>query len=90
MNTVLETSSGIITDQRVARCKHPRLRAALTFCPPIKVAQRDFRQEIMEAAQEFCAPEKVCSEFPLHPVAKSVIKVMEFAYSGMRVVFNPF
>ena len=87
MNIVLNTPQVSVADNRLARCKHPRLRQALMFhqpesalsgLPPVKPLKR----------ASVPASKRVISGGP-SVVAQMYVRVMGFLFGGLNLVSVP-
>jgi hypothetical protein len=90
MNTVLNSKEVTITDTRLARCKHPRLRQALMFHPPqsgSQVAKPRLRvTETVSAGKPAGGKTmKTVTSF----AATTFVRVMSFLFDGFQFVTTP-
>jgi hypothetical protein len=93
MNTVLETNEVTVTDNRLARCQHPRLRQALMFHPPrplthnVRPATAPKRVSVPSLNLKAGGQKAVKSVTSF--VAITFVKVMSFMFDGIHFVTAP-
>ena len=79
-------------DTRLTRCKHPLLRQALAFRPNthVRSAESELQLEVLNVSKDLNASRRpVEATVELGPVARTFIKFMEVAVSGMKFMVAP-